>query len=408
MLAITSAVSLILFPTTRRTCTGRVRQPKLSASVTVPCGDAFDERLQWLLSFCDEDDTPLLRVEEIGPADSPRYARVAGSDISLWLNRDAPALPLMLRLAPPAALPHGAAPAGCSAELVQDDCDGHPRALPLPLRMPTCVPQLSVSFANDGDWGVGRAGMLYRDLLPDRAGGAAIVSHIRIPHGGPVPDYVHYHRIRFQLIYVLRGWVDVVYEGQGPPFRLSPGDFVTQPPTLRHRVLACSDNLEVLEIGAPAEHATLADHDHPLPDTEDRSTDYFGGQLFVRHVAESAAGDGAVGAVVGDVEGGLAWQKTCVKKATRGLANVRVGRSVGTSASTSAVLVMGAADTVRLGFVLHGTASLELMTQGAHTEQPPQRFELSQDAFFCLPPEEPCQLEDISPDFAILEMQLTL
>ena len=32
--------------------------------------------------------------------------------------------------------------------------------------------------------------MLYRDLLADRAGGALIASHIRIPHGGAVPDYV--------------------------------------------------------------------------------------------------------------------------------------------------------------------------------------------------------------------------
>jgi quercetin dioxygenase-like cupin family protein len=63
---------------------------------------------------------------------------------------------------------------------------------------------------------------------------------------------VHFHRVRFQLIFVLAGWVEVVYEGQGPPFKLHRGEFVTQPPTLRHRVLACSDGLEVLEIGAPA------------------------------------------------------------------------------------------------------------------------------------------------------------
>ena len=38
--------------------------------------------------------------------------------------------------------------------------------------------------------------MLYRDLIPDRLGGSAIVaSHIRIPEGGPVGDSVHYHKV---------------------------------------------------------------------------------------------------------------------------------------------------------------------------------------------------------------------
>mmetsp|Transcript_41231 Transcript_41231/g.133067 ORF Transcript_41231/g.133067 Transcript_41231/m.133067 type:complete len:102 (+) Transcript_41231:1200-1505(+) len=86
--------------------------------------------------------------------------------------------------------------------------------------------------------------MLYRDLLPDRAGGSLIVSLIRIEEDGEVPDWVHYHRVRFQLIYIVCGWVEVVYEGQGAPFVLRPGDFVTQPPTIRHRVLHCSRGLE--------------------------------------------------------------------------------------------------------------------------------------------------------------------
>ena len=102
----------------------------------------------------------------------------------------------------------------------------------MPLRLPPIQAQRLVSRQSDGAWGVGRAGMLYRDLLPDRAGGACIVSHIRIPVGGEVPDYVHFHRVAFQLIYVLAGWVDVVYEGQGAPFRLHARDFVTQPPTM--------------------------------------------------------------------------------------------------------------------------------------------------------------------------------
>ena len=57
--------------------------------------------------------------------------------------------------------------------------------------------------------------MLYRDLIPDRLGGSAIVaSHIRIQEGGPVGDSVHYHEVGFQLIFCYKGWVEVVYEDQ--------------------------------------------------------------------------------------------------------------------------------------------------------------------------------------------------
>src|SRR6185503_1504966 len=69
----------------------------------------------------------------------------------------------------------------------------------------------------------GRAGMEYRDLIPDRLDGRVIASHIRITKGGEVPDYVHYHKIRFQMIYCKRGWIRVVYEDQGPPFVLNAG-----------------------------------------------------------------------------------------------------------------------------------------------------------------------------------------
>ena len=51
----------------------------------------------------------------------------------------------------------------------------------------------------------GRAGMEYRDLIPDRLDGRVIASHIRIAEGGEVPDYVHYHKIKFQMIYCKAG-----------------------------------------------------------------------------------------------------------------------------------------------------------------------------------------------------------
>jgi quercetin dioxygenase-like cupin family protein len=138
-------------------------------------------------------------------------------------------------------------------------------------------------------WEVGRAEMLYRDLIPDREGGRIIASHIRIPRGGEVPDYVHFHRVRFQLIYCWRGWVRVVYQDQGPPFVLEPGDCVLQPPAIRHRVLECSPGLEVIEVASPAHHETSADPDLALPTASLRPERDFDGQRFARHQAARAS-----------------------------------------------------------------------------------------------------------------------
>lgn len=137
----------------------------------------------------------------------------------------------------------------------------------------------------DGAWHQGRAGMEYRDLLADRLGGRLIASHIRIREGGPVPDYVHYHAIDFQLIYVRAGWVRVVYEDQGPPFVMHAGDCVVQPPLIRHRVLEASPGLEVIELASPARHATYADHELHLPTPSLRPDRDFSGQRFSWHRA---------------------------------------------------------------------------------------------------------------------------
>jgi uncharacterized protein YjlB len=204
--------------------------------------------------------------------------------------------------------------------------------------------------------------MLYRDLVPSRAGGALIASHIRIPGGGPVPDYVHFHRVQFQLIVCLAGWVEVVYEGQGHPFVLRRGDFVTQPPMIRHRVLSSSEGLEVLEIGAPATHATLADHEHLLPSTSLTAADdgatladamanrlpnttLFGGQRFVHSIYEEA-----MRAPAARVEDGIAWRESSVLAATEGLVHVAHGAAL--SMGEGAVLgTEGAAEGAQDGAV---------------------------------------------------------
>jgi mannose-6-phosphate isomerase-like protein (cupin superfamily) len=142
------------------------------------------------------------------------------------------------------------------------------------------------SSGADEEWRVGRAGMRYRDLLPER--GPFIASHIVIPEGGPVADYVHHHEVRFQTLYCVAGWARLVYEDQGPPFLFAAGDCVLQPPGIRHRVLESSAGLEVVEVTSPAEHETLVDHDLELPTARVDPARSFGGQRFVHHRAAAA------------------------------------------------------------------------------------------------------------------------
>jgi quercetin dioxygenase-like cupin family protein len=169
------------------------------------------------------------------------------------------------------------------------------------------------------DWHAGRSGMEYRDLLPDRMDGRVIASHIRLTKGGEVPDYVHYHKIDFQVIYCLKGRIKVVYEDQGPPFWLEAGDCVLQPPEIRHRVLQSTAGAEVIEVSSPAEHETWVEHDITLPTSELKPDREFSDQRFVRHMAANAAWQPS------EFDGFEA-HDTGIGAATGGLAEVRVLR----------------------------------------------------------------------------------
>ncbi len=154
------------------------------------------------------------------------------------------------------------------------------------IRLKLSQPQLQPPATADGsDWVAGRAGMEYRDLIPGRIGGKAIASHIRLMTGGEVADYVHYHKVDFQMIYCVRGRIKVVYEDQGPPFWLETGDCVLQPPEIRHRVLECTAGAEVLEVTMPAEHETWVEHEIELPNDAFDPDRLFNGQRFVRTTA---------------------------------------------------------------------------------------------------------------------------
>jgi quercetin dioxygenase-like cupin family protein len=193
--------------------------------------------------------------------------------------------------------------------------------------VPRLVPAFELTRIADTGWDVGRAEMLYRDLLPSRQGGRFIASHIRIPDAGPVPDEVHYHNIRFQLIFCVAGWVRLVYQGQGDPFVLAAGDCVLQPPGIRHRVLESSGGLEVVEVTCPATLETLFDPEMSLPTPrEDRD---FEGQWFVFHRAAEATW------TPWRRDSGFECRDTGIGSATGGLVGARVVRATSSAESTN-------------------------------------------------------------------------
>jgi len=116
----------------------------------------------------------------------------------------------------------------------------------------------SVAHADDGKFeGQGlRAFFEYRQLgIADATGGKYGAHVIRAVPGRHSEAQWHTHDLDFQMVYVTRGWVVFEYEGQGEVI-LREGSCVLQPPGMRHREVTHSDDLELIEITAPAEFAS--------------------------------------------------------------------------------------------------------------------------------------------------------
>lgn len=92
----------------------------------------------------------------------------------------------------------------------------------------------------------------YRDLGIRQATEGRVAAHvIRAAAGQDFSSQPHFHKTAFQLVYILKGWIEFEYEGQGV-VRLDAGSCVHQPPGIRHRELGHSEDIEMLEIVLPA------------------------------------------------------------------------------------------------------------------------------------------------------------
>jgi hypothetical protein len=96
----------------------------------------------------------------------------------------------------------------------------------------------TVRHARDAQFERGlRSFFEYRDLGIENATKGRVVAHvIRATPGESFSGQAHLHRTTFQFVYVLSS--------------------VYQPPAIRHRELAHSDDLEMLEIVMPANFST--------------------------------------------------------------------------------------------------------------------------------------------------------
>lgn len=304
----------------------------------MPCAD-LNRTLEFFI------ETLGFRLETIFPADAPQTAVISGYGLNLRLEETNEVYPVRINLIGDFGENAGEilSPDGARIFLINEKNA---------LEIPDAVREFVVSkIGAENSFTVGRAGMLYRDLIPSRLNGRYIASHIRIETGGAVADYVHYHKIRFQMIYCVAGWARLVYEDFGEPFVMKAGDCVLQPPEIRHRVLECSDQFEVVEIGSPAMHETFAEHEMDLPNATVNRERVFGNQRFAHHVAANA--DWTNSRVQGFTE-----RDTGIADATGGLADVRVFRAI-----SDASFAVRHAGEFLFYFVLNGNVRLSGSTE---------------------------------------------
>ena len=114
-----------------------------------------------------------------------------------------------------------------------------------------------VSHEKDAYWDNGlREYFEYRDLGMVGPTGGRVRAHVIRPVKGCKPSDTHYHTLDFQMVYVLKGWARVWFDGIGE-VRFEQGSCMYQEPGIVHKVLEYSDDYTMIEIAMPADFPTV-------------------------------------------------------------------------------------------------------------------------------------------------------
>ena len=118
--------------------------------------------------------------------------------------------------------------------------------------------KFKITKANDSSFESGLRGFFeYKNLgIEEATSGKFGANVIKAVDGKHANGEWHYHKLTFQMVYILKGSVEFEYKGEGT-FILEKGDVVYQPSGIHHREIKHSDDLELIEITSPSEFETI-------------------------------------------------------------------------------------------------------------------------------------------------------
>ena len=114
-----------------------------------------------------------------------------------------------------------------------------------------------LSQPQEADWRPGLRGhFAYRDLgVAAATRGKVLAQVIKATESSAEPGDTHRHKLDFHMVYMLKGWARMNFDGVGE-VRLEAGACWYQEPGITHSVVEYSDDFEVLEITVPADFET--------------------------------------------------------------------------------------------------------------------------------------------------------
>ena len=121
------------------------------------------------------------------------------------------------------------------------------------------APPYALAKVGEPNYVKGRRTFLqYRELGVTSATGGKLRCQItEAKEGLSEPTGWHYHVCEAQFVYMLSGWVDLVFAG-GDKIRIEAGDSLLIPGGTPHNETATSNEFELLEVSLPADMGTEA------------------------------------------------------------------------------------------------------------------------------------------------------